>query len=170
MRFPDFPEFRPNVSPRKMFRGGAFGGTYWRPIRSAVTGRDHARAHNGIAALRGIPPELLTATECEPRVNKFKVASGTSLEYWEERGWIVAQDPYGWVQWYCRFAAGRRTPDDARQVQRWLALAGPRGRFRRSLVNKVKAAGTSAGDPAVSPRTRQTLWQWGIRLVPADLR
>jgi hypothetical protein len=22
---------------------------------------------------------------------------------WEQSGWIVAQDPYGWFQWYCRF-------------------------------------------------------------------
>ena len=36
-------------------------------------------------------------------VNKFKVKCGTSLESWEESGWIVSQDPYGWFQWYCRF-------------------------------------------------------------------
>jgi hypothetical protein len=36
-------------------------------------------------------------------VNRYKVKCGASLEMWEQSGWIVAQDPYGWFQWYCRF-------------------------------------------------------------------
>ena len=35
--FPDYPEFRPNLSPREVFKMGSFGGTYWRPIYSSVT-------------------------------------------------------------------------------------------------------------------------------------
>lgn len=27
--FKDYPEFQPNVSPREMFKAGAFGGTYF---------------------------------------------------------------------------------------------------------------------------------------------
>ena len=34
--FKDYPEFRPNLSPRDMFKLGSFGGTYWRPIKSGV--------------------------------------------------------------------------------------------------------------------------------------
>ena len=32
--FEDHPEFRPNLSPRQIFKLGSFGGTYWRPIKS----------------------------------------------------------------------------------------------------------------------------------------
>ena len=36
--FPDFPAFRPNLSPEEVLRAGSFGGTYFRPIRSSVLG------------------------------------------------------------------------------------------------------------------------------------
>ena len=39
--FKDFPEFRPNLCPEEMFRAGSFGGTYWRPISSSVTGKKY---------------------------------------------------------------------------------------------------------------------------------
>jgi len=35
--FPDYQEFRPNLTPREMFKLGSFGGTYWRQIKSDVT-------------------------------------------------------------------------------------------------------------------------------------
>ena len=25
---------------------------------------------------------------------------GTSLRFWENKGWIIEIDPYGWFQWY----------------------------------------------------------------------
>lgn len=37
--FEDEPEFRPNLTPKDVLQGGSFGGTYFRPIRSSVTGR-----------------------------------------------------------------------------------------------------------------------------------
>ena len=56
---------------------------------------------------------------------------------WEEKGWIDAQDPYGWFQWYCRFFVGRRTTDDARQIGRGMGVMGPKGRFRNQLIGKI---------------------------------
>ena len=59
------------------------------------------------------------------------------MAFWRKKKWIKDQDPYGWVQWYCRFYKGRRTPDDERQIQRWKNLAGPKGRFMRFLVTQI---------------------------------
>lgn len=154
--FTDHPDFRPNVTPAEMFRAGVFGGTYFRPIDSQITKRTH-RGHRGLPASwwRGIDvARAVTSSTCDASVNKYGVTSGTSLAYWEKQGWIVAQDPYGWVQWYCRYYLGRRTADDARQIARWLGVAGEKGgRWRRYLANRV-AKGKD------SPKVRQLLLQW----------
>mgnify|MGYP003342327730 CR=1 FL=1 len=34
--FEDYPEFRPNLTPREVMLAGAFGGSYFRPIKSCV--------------------------------------------------------------------------------------------------------------------------------------
>ena len=36
--FPDYPRFRPNRTPKEVLQAGSFGGTYFRPIKSGVTG------------------------------------------------------------------------------------------------------------------------------------
>jgi len=38
-KFKDYPNFRPNISPRDIFKLGSFGGTYWRPIYSSIIKR-----------------------------------------------------------------------------------------------------------------------------------
>ena len=45
LKFNDYPDFRPNLTPRDMFTLGSFGGTYWRPIKSGVTGKPHKNEH-----------------------------------------------------------------------------------------------------------------------------
>ena len=37
--FPDHPELRPNMTPKEVLQAGSFGGTYFRPIKSGVTGK-----------------------------------------------------------------------------------------------------------------------------------
>ena len=41
--FKDFPEFKPNVAPRQMFKLGVFGGTYWRNIHSQITNKNYSK-------------------------------------------------------------------------------------------------------------------------------
>ena len=111
----------------------------------------------------------VTYSTYNKKINKYKVKCGSSLEAWENKGWIVKQDPYGWFQWYCRYCTGRRTSDDARQIGRWLKLAGPNGRFRRTLMNKIIKKGTICDDFTVSPVIRQVLLHWGYQLTKKDL-
>jgi hypothetical protein len=59
--------------------------------------------------------------------------------------------------------------DDARQISRWLKSAGPKGRFRSQLCNKIIAAGTTCGDVKISPVIRQTLLHWGLDVTEAVL-
>ena len=40
-------------------------------------------------------------------------------------------------RWYCRFFQGRRSPDDERQISRWLGVAGPTGRWKASVCQVI---------------------------------
>ena len=79
--------------------------------------------------------------------------------------WISDADPYGWFQWYCRFYQGRRCSDDQRQIERWLGVAGVKGRFRSQLCNKILRANTTVDDSTISPVIRQTLLHWGLEVT-----
>ena len=167
--FPDRSDFQPNLTPIEVFREGSFGGTYWRPIRSSVISKDLEGQHLEFEAWwEGIDGQLLISEEYDKKVNRFRVSCGTSLEMWESKGWIRSQDPYGWMQWYCRFFGGRRSPDDDRQIRRWRAFAGPKGRFRIQLINKLIASETTHDDESISPVIRQSLQHWAYRLTLDD--
>ena len=164
-------DFHPNRTPEEVLRAGSFGGTYFRAIASAVTNVKYSP----VAVLKDtVEPgwiagldaaSMLTSQTYRVTVNNFGVKCGGSLGMWESSGWIADSDPYGWFQWYCRFYAGRRCSDDARQIGRWCKSAGLKGRFRSQLCNKIIAAGTTAGDARISPVIRQTLLHWGLEVT-----
>ena len=153
-KFKDYPEFNPNLSPKEMFDRGVFGGTYFRDIYSSVTKQKYKNTFKEFpdSWFKKFPVNL---SECDKSINKYNVTSGTSLEYWEDKGWIHPDDPYGWVQWYCRFYLGRRGEDDERQIKRWEGIAGDNGRFKRRLENMVS-------ERKDSPKIRQLLLQWAF--------
>jgi hypothetical protein len=43
--------------------------------------------------------------------------------------------------------------------------AGPKGRFRSQLCNKILGAGTNHNDKSISPVIRQTLLHWGLEIT-----
>lgn len=168
-------DFKPNRTPEEVLRAGGFGGTYFRPIVSAVT---NVRYNASDVLKDTVEPSwieglnkarMLTSSTYRTEVNKFGVKCGGSLGMWESSGWIADSDPYGWFQWYCRFYSGRRCSDDARQISRWLKSAGPKGRFRSQLCNKVLAAKKRYDDISISPVIRQTLLHWGLEITPQVL-
>mmetsp|Transcript_5964 Transcript_5964/g.12600 ORF Transcript_5964/g.12600 Transcript_5964/m.12600 type:complete len:304 (-) Transcript_5964:1116-2027(-) len=174
LKFADHPEFRPNLTPAQVLQLGSFGGTYFRPIYSGITGQHY----DGTTQAREFPQEWYDGLDLRTRVtssvyrtsvNRYRVKSGASLEEWESKRWIVEQDPYGWFQWYCRFYLGRRSDDDTRQIGRANQVMGPTGRFRIQLMNKVIRAGARFDDDSISPVIRQTLQHWGYALTEKDL-
>jgi len=170
--FKDYPEFRPNLSPREIFKLGSFGGTYWRPIYSSITNKNYKNKHEKYENWwKGIPEDHLIRDweDYDKNINKYKVKVGTTLEYWEEKQWITKFHPYGWVQWYCDFFMGERSPDDKRQIHRWIKTAGPKSRFRRRLINMIHEKKTTYDDYNISPKIRQTLQHWGYELREQDL-
>ena len=163
-RFKDFPKFQPTFTPEEMFEEGIFGGAYFRPIHSGITGKDYEGQYKEF----GLSKELAGHEKFDYSLNKYGVKAGSSLLEWERNGWIVAQDPYGWVQWYCRFYQGRRTEDDTRQVNRWDKFCGKdSGRFRKQLINKI--GNGKLDDYTISPVVRQGLLQWAFELSQEDL-
>ena len=116
----------------------------------------------------GIPDHYICSEQCNININKYKVKSGTSLEYWESKDWIAKTAPYGWVEWFCHFYNGKRSHDDERQIKRWLAFAGPSGRFRRRLINEIKKNKSVFNDYSISEVIRQGLLQWGYELTKKD--
>ena len=81
-----------------------------------------------------------------------------SMQRWPDT-WINKDvDPMGWLEWYENYAGGRRSEDDARQIQRWL-------RFKR------RAGAQYVQNP--TPRRGHALRNWGIDaplLLPEDQR
>ena len=118
----------------------------------------------------------VASDQYRPAANRYGVRSGKTLNSkdafglaaWEQAGWIIEQDPYGWFQWYCRFFLGRRSMDDDRQVGRWAAMCGDKGRWKRNLIARCIREGKAHDDVSCAPVVRQTLQHWAYRLTEAD--
>ena len=170
--FKDYPEFTPNLTPKEIFKKGSFGGTYWRSIYSTVTNQHYKDLHLNYPKswFKNIPENWLTTDweNYDKKINNYNVKVGTTLEYWEEKGWIEPENPYGWVHWYCDFYGGKRCEDDRRQIDRWVRTAGPKSRFRRALINLIVKKGGVYDDFNISPKRRQTLQHWAYVLTERD--
>lgn len=161
-------DFGPNLNPHEMFKLGSFGGTYWRPIYSSILKKDLKNVHKQYEFLKDIPEEKLSSPKCDISKNKYGVRVGTSLDFWESKGWIHKEHPYGWVHWYCDYYIGKRSEDDERQIKRWEKIAGPKGRFRLFLISQIHKKNGKWNDETISPKIRQTLQHWGYKLTKAD--
>lgn len=173
--FKDYPEFKPNLSPEEIFNKGAFGGTYFRPIYSSVTGKNYKNKHKEFEKYGWFKnldvKKMVTSSICDESINLYKVRAGSSLDAWEKSGWIKEIDPYGWFQWYCRFFVGRRCYDDERQIGRWNKYAGEyAGRYRRRLINMCINNNKEYNDFTVSPVIRQGLLHWAYELNLNDYK
>lgn len=87
-----------------------------------------------------------------PSENYFKVDA--SLKEWPS-AWHNEEHPLGWFEWYQNYHAGKRTPDDERQIKRWKS-------FKARHIGGLAKADPTLEDLNVQPRRRQALLHWGI--------
>lgn len=147
VRSSKIPLFKPDLSPEEIFKRGSFGGNYWRPIYSDITKEHYVSDYLEFPWFKNMDVKLLCNPIYDKNLNFYKVACGLGLEDWEKKGWIKAQDPRGWVQWYCRYYSGRRSVDDDRQIGRWLRI----NRFKNLLKKHP-----------FSNKLKQVLLHWAI--------
>ena len=182
--FEDHQEFKPNLTPKQILQLGSFGGTYFRDLNSTET-IDNMEYKD---VWMELPQDWLEGLDIKTQVasqkyikknNKYNVKCGSSLEDWNNSGWIEKIDPYGWFMWYCRFYQGRRCYDDERQIKRYNNCASFKGRWRNNLCKKIKdkikdlndekEINEKLNDYKIAPGVRQTLQHWGYKLTKEDL-
>ena len=132
-------EFKPHLTPQEMLELGVFGGLYFSDKPDEFPKSWFVKAR------------LSPDGKQHKDINYFGVNASQSLTVWREKGWLHADDPRGWFQWYCRYYMGRRHPDDARQIKRWRAMI----RHVTQIVNSCEP-----GDIYCRPRQRQAVFHW----------
>ena len=94
--------FSPNKAPIEVIKEGAFSGTYFRDIYSGINEKWCECSWKEFVHLKDIDEMFYASGYYDVNVNKYGVKCGTSLRFWENKGWIKKIDPYGWFQWYFR--------------------------------------------------------------------
>ena len=87
-----------NLTPIDSIKKGAFGGTYFGDIYSNVNHEWHKNSWQKFKELKGIDKRYYSSDHYDASLNKYGVECGTSLRFWENKGWINKIDPYGWFQ------------------------------------------------------------------------
>ena len=158
-------DFGTNKTPAEVIKESSFGGTYFRAIYSSVNGKWYKNSWKEFDVLKDIGQKYYCSDYYDASVNKYGVKCGTSLRFWENKGWINKQDTYGWFQWYFRYWLGRRSKDDKRQIKRWKEILN---RFKSKLTEMIKKAGSKFDDYSISHKVRQILLHWGYKLTESD--
>ena len=154
--------FSQNKTPVEVIKEGAFGGTYFRDIFSNINKKWYKNAWKEFIQLKNIDAKFYASYYYEVNVNKYGVKCGTSLRFWENKGWINKIGAYGWFQWYFKYWLRRRSKDHKRQINSWKTIVS---RFRGKLVKMITNAGSKFDDYSISPKIRQILLHWGYELT-----
>ena len=151
------------LTPKEMLHRGIFGGTYFSALISYKDFPDDW--------FKGLNKNFYSSEKYSVEVNCFKIKSGQSQKEWEEKGWMHQDDPRGWFEWYCKYFMGRRHEDDERQIKRWLAFCGPKGRWRNIIYKKIHAVDCDIKNSGnVSRRIQQSLLHWSYIVNDDDYK
>ena len=101
-------EFQPNKTLIEVIKEHAFGGTYFRGNYAGFNKKWYKNTSKEFVQLKNIDAKFYASNYYDVSVNKYGVKCGTSLRFWENKGWINKIDPYGWFQWYFRHWSGRK--------------------------------------------------------------
>jgi hypothetical protein len=91
------PHFRPELTPKQMLELGVFGGKYMTDCAAEYPADWFENAR-------------LCPERHDPDLNYFGINASQPLAVWRAKGWIYAEDPRGWFQWYCRYFLGETVP------------------------------------------------------------
>ena len=100
-------DFGVNKTSVEITKEGVFRGTCFWYIYSNVNGKWHKKSWKELNQLKNIDQKYYCSDYYDVSVNKYGVKCGTSLRFWENKGWINEIDPYGWFQWHFRYWLGR---------------------------------------------------------------
>ena len=76
-------DFRPNITPIKMIKKGAFGGICFGDIYSGINGKWYRKTWKEFDELKNINQKYYCSNYYDASVNKYGVKCGTSLRFWE---------------------------------------------------------------------------------------
>lgn len=148
-------KFKPDLNPVAMITLGVFGGIYFNDPKWLIDLPKEFRSF-----LRTQPENLWNNKIPDAKVNAYKVLAGTDQITWQKAEWIKTQDPRGWFQWYVNFYYGRKSEDDARQINRWISFKARHMGMLNSHLSKKNLPNYDANK--LYPVIRQGLLQWGV--------
>jgi hypothetical protein len=135
--------FKPMFTPKEMLHKGIFGGIYF----------------SRIVSHKDFPDDWFHGLD-----SSFYLS-----DKYLSKGWMHKDDPRGWFEWYCKYFIGRRHEDDERQIKRWMAFCGPRGRWRNIIYMKIHSVGCGIElSEDVSRRIQQSLLHWSYVVNEED--
>ena len=76
----------------QIIKEGAFGGTYFRDIYSGIYRKWYRKYWKEFDQLKNIDKKYYCSDYYDVSVNKNGVKCGTSLRFWENKGWISEID------------------------------------------------------------------------------
>ena len=82
-----YMDFRPNLSPVEVIKKGAFDDTYFRDIYSGVNDKWYRSSWKEFKESGNIDKKYYCSDFYDVSLNFYGVEVGTSLRFWENKGW-----------------------------------------------------------------------------------
>ena len=81
----------------EVIKEGALQGTCFKHIYSGINSKWYRKSwKNKFDELKNIDQNYYCSDYYDIGINRYKVKCGTSLRFWEDKGWINYLDPYAW--------------------------------------------------------------------------